>query len=63
MSPTHTQKDCVKSDLSALTLFAQLTVVAVRLLAGHQASYLCLMDLFGTPCSTSDAVPAAYYMV
>eukprot|EP00983_Pelagomonas_calceolata_P084074 1156289-Pelagomonas_calceolata.AAC.7 len=48
-SPTHTQEDCVESDLCTLKLFAQYLctlkfivtaqhgVVAVRLLAGHQA--------------------------
>eukprot|EP00983_Pelagomonas_calceolata_P130675 1161703-Pelagomonas_calceolata.AAC.1 len=40
-SPTHTQKDCVESDLSALKLFYTVhCVVAVRLLAGHRASCL-----------------------
>eukprot|EP00983_Pelagomonas_calceolata_P031750 996208-Pelagomonas_calceolata.AAC.1 len=38
-SPTHTQKDYMESDLGTLELFAQFTVVAVRLVAGHQASY------------------------
>eukprot|EP00983_Pelagomonas_calceolata_P004565 148124-Pelagomonas_calceolata.AAC.16 len=40
-SPTHTQEDCVESDLCTLKLFAWFCVVAVRLLTGHQASYLC----------------------
>eukprot|EP00983_Pelagomonas_calceolata_P047501 1140684-Pelagomonas_calceolata.AAC.1 len=44
-SPTHTQEYFWESDLGTLKLFAQFTmkfiyVVAVRLLAGHQASYL-----------------------
>eukprot|EP00983_Pelagomonas_calceolata_P075348 1152972-Pelagomonas_calceolata.AAC.2 len=29
-SPTHTQKDCVESDLSTLQLFAQLTALIMR---------------------------------
>eukprot|EP00983_Pelagomonas_calceolata_P003767 122477-Pelagomonas_calceolata.AAC.3 len=34
------EEDCVESDLGTLKLVAQLSVIAVRLLAGHQASCL-----------------------
>eukprot|EP00983_Pelagomonas_calceolata_P049637 1141607-Pelagomonas_calceolata.AAC.4 len=40
-SLTQSKEDRVESGLGTFKLFAQFTVVDVRLLAGHQASYLC----------------------
>eukprot|EP00983_Pelagomonas_calceolata_P045405 1139726-Pelagomonas_calceolata.AAC.2 len=39
-SPTHTQEDCVKGGLGTEVVCKIHCVVAVRLLAGHQASYI-----------------------
>eukprot|EP00983_Pelagomonas_calceolata_P046392 1140139-Pelagomonas_calceolata.AAC.1 len=41
-SSTHTQEDCVERDISTFEVVCTVVcVVAVRLLTGHQASYLC----------------------
>eukprot|EP00983_Pelagomonas_calceolata_P049110 1141358-Pelagomonas_calceolata.AAC.1 len=46
-SPTHTQKDCVESDLSALKLLAQFCLAGLVLLLHHDISYCGVPDVRG----------------
>eukprot|EP00983_Pelagomonas_calceolata_P061848 1147003-Pelagomonas_calceolata.AAC.1 len=56
-SPTHTQKDCVESDLSALKLFAQFTVLSLRgFQLGTRSRIFAVFDFYQVDMAVLDGL-------